>query len=203
MHIDNKTYVISEDNRYKTEIAKSQIIIGTSLRKDSNHIIRLQHKEYGKTKQWNTYTISRAGTIYEHYDPKYHTDFLDIKEVDKKSISIILENMGCLFETPTKEYVNWLNEVCSAESVAEKPWFGYHFWEKIPDNQIESMILLCRKLCEDFNITKNFVAFHHYHKDIVKFRGIVFRSNYIEDTSDINPFLEMDKFNEMLHNEFI
>lgn len=203
MHIDNITYAISENNRYKTEIAKTQIVLGTSLRKNSNHIVRLQHKEYGKTKKWNTFTISRTGVIYEHYDPRYHTDFLGLKEVDKKSISIVLENMGCLFMTPDGKYINWLNEVCDAEQVIEKPWLGYNNWEKISDEQIVSTIELCRMLCEEYGIPKAMIEFHHYHKDTSKFRGIVFRSNYIEDSSDINPLFDIGRFNEMLHNEFI
>lgn len=203
MNIDNTTYSIDETCRYKTRIAKTQIIIGTSLRKDNNHIIRLQHKDYHKTKKWNTYTISRKGNIYEHYDPKFHTDFLGIKEIDKKSISIILENMGCLIKTEDDKYINWLNEVCPNKNVVTKSWLGYSNWEKISDSQINSVIKLCRYLCDEFNIPKNIIEFHHYHKDISKFRGIVFRSNYIEDSSDINPFLDIDRFNELLNNELI
>lgn len=203
MHIDNETYCIPEVNRYKTQIAKTQIILGTSLRKDNNHIIRLQHKDYGKTKKWNTYTISRTGEIYQHYDPKFHSDFLGLKEFDKKSISVVLENMGCLFRTPTNKYINWLNEICDEQRVEEKQWLDYCFWEKITDEQLVSSVELCKYLCEEFNIPKVLIEFHHFHKDISKFKGIVFRSNYIEDCSDINPLFNIGKFNEMLHNEFI
>jgi len=203
MHIDKETYKIGEKNRYKTQIAKSQIVLGTSLRWGSNHITRLQHKEYGKTKKWNTYTISRDGTVFEHFDPKFHSDFLSIKEADKKSISIVIENMGCLFKTPTDKYINWLNEICPAENIVEKDWLGYAFWEKFTDEQLISTIELCRHLCEENGIPKKMIQFHHYHKDAVKFRGIVFRSNYIEESSDINPLFHIPEFNKMLHNEFI
>jgi len=201
LRINNTTYSTNEINRYKTQVAKTQIVIGTSLRKNSNHIIRLQHKDYSKTKKWNTYTISRNGKIYEHYNPKYHTDFLGIKEIDKKSISIVLENMGCLFKTEDGRYINWLNEICDNKNVVEKSWLGYTNWEKITDNQIKNTIELCKHLCNEFGIPKTIIEFHHYHKDISKFRGIIFRSNYIEDSSDINPFLDIEKFNQMLNNE--
>jgi hypothetical protein len=201
MNIDNKTFKIEEINRYKTQIAKTQIILGTSLRKDNNHIIRLQNKDYHKTKRWNTYTISRNGSVYEHYSPKYHTDFLNIKEVDKKTISIILENMGCLFKTHTDKYINWLNEVCDEKDVIEKSWLGYLYWEKLTDEQLVSTVELCKYLCDEFCIPKVMIEFHHFHKDISKFKGIVFRSNYIEDCSDINPFFDIGNFNELLNNE--
>lgn len=203
MEIDNTTYEIKEVNRYKTHSVKTQIVLATSLRKDDFHIKRLQHKDFGKTKRWNTYTISREGTVYQHYDDKFHADFLGIKEADKQSISIVLENMGCLFKTPDEKYINWINEVCPDERVVSKKWFGYDYWEMFTDEQISNLVFLCRELCEKHSIPKVCVDFHHYHKQIVKFRGIVFRSNYIEDSSDINPLFDISAFNEMLHNEFI
>jgi len=203
MHIDNDTYCVKEINQNKIQTSKSQIILATSLRKDNNHIIRLQHKDYAKTKKWNTYTISRTGKIYEHYDSKYYSDFHGIKEADKKSISIVLENMGCLFKTQTNKHINWLNEICDEENVIEKAWLGYNFWEKFTDEQVVSTVELCMMLCEKHNIPKILIEFHHYHKDTIKFNGIVFRSSYIEDSSDINPLFNIRKLNEMLHKEFI
>jgi hypothetical protein len=200
MHIDNETYCVKDSSRYKTQIAKTQIILATSLRKDSNHIIRLQHKEYGKTKKWNTFTVSRIGTIYQHYDPRFHSDFIGIKEVDKKSISIVVENMGCLFKTPSDKYINWLNEICPDENVMEKDFLGYHYWENFTDEQLQSTVELCSILCEEHGIPKLMIDFHHFHKDTIKFRGIVFRSNYIEDSSDINPSFDIQRFTEMLRN---
>ena len=202
MNIDKETFWIKEENRYKNQTPKTQIVLGSSLRKNGFHITRLQHKEFGKTKRWNTYTITRECLIYQHYDPKNHTDFLNIKEADKQIISIVLENMGCLFETEGK-YINWANEICDADRVEKKVWLGYTYWEKYSDEQIISLVELCRMLCEDFGIPKALIDFHDYHKDSVKYRGIAFRSNYFENSNDINPLFSIGRFNEMLHNEFI
>ena len=198
LDVDKLTYAVKEVNRYKTIIAKTQIIIASSLRKDSNHIIRLQNRDYHKTKTWNTYTISRSGLVYEHYYPKYHSDFLGIKEADKKSISIVLENMGCLFVAADDKYSNWINEVCDTDMVEERKFLGYSFWEKFTSKQMENTVNLCRLLCEEFCIPKTTIDFHHYNKDIVKYKGIVFRSNYVEDSSDVNPLFDIQKFNELL-----
>jgi N-acetyl-anhydromuramyl-L-alanine amidase AmpD len=203
MIIDTTTYEVKGVNLHKTHCIKTQIIIAMSLRKNSYHIIRLKNKEFGNSKKWNTYTISRDGTIYQHYDPKFHTDFLGIKEADKQSISIVLENMGCLFRTSTNKYINWLNEECDKKNVVAFDYMGYNFWEQYSNEQIESTVQLCKKLCEDFNIPNTSMEFFPYHKDTIKFKGIVFRSNHIEDSSDINPLFNIDKFNEMLHNEFV
>ena len=94
LKIDSETYKIGDDNHYKTQNVKTQIVLGTSLRKENFHIIRLQHKEIGNTKKWNTFTIARNGVIYQHFDSKLYSDFLGIKEADKRLISIIVENMG-------------------------------------------------------------------------------------------------------------
>ena len=203
MEIDKKTYKIKSDNHYKTRLVKNQIILGVSLRKDHNHITRLQHKDYGKSKKWNTFTVSRDGEIFQHYNEKHHTDFIGIKDVDKKAISIVLENMGCLFEVEKEKYLNWLNEECDKDVVIKRNWLTYSFWEKFTDEQIESTILLLRHLCEVHSIPEKIIDFHHYHKDTVKYRGIVFRSNYIENSSDLTPMFDIPKFNEMLHNKFI
>jgi len=204
MRTDSETYWIKEENRYKTTTPKTQIILATSLRKDHNHIIRLQHKDFGKSKRWSTYSISRDGLVYQHYDPKNRADFMGVKEIDKQSISIVLENMGSLFEMPNGKYVNWLNEVCENERVVEKTWLGYKQWEMFSPEQLEACAELCNSLCDEFGIHKRIMDFHHYHKDTQRFKGIVFKSNYLENTSDINPLFDSAEFDKMLvHNENI
>jgi len=201
MEVDNITYGVKEINHYKTQNVKNQIVLATSLRKGSYHITRLQHKEFGKTKRWNTFTVTRDGVVYQHYNPKFHSDFLGIKEADKQSISIVLENMGSLFQTPSGKHINWLNEICDEENVIEKNYLGYSYWENFTEEQIISTVELCKKLSREFNIPKNCMEFHYFHKDTLKFRGIVFRSNYIQDSSDINPLFDIEKFNAMLKGE--
>ncbi len=203
MQIDKKKYLISENNHYKTQTVKTQIVLSSSLRKDNFYLVHLQNKEYGRTKRWNNFTITRDGKVYQHFDTKYHSDFLSIKEADKKIISIVLENMGALFKVPNGGFINFLNETCSEENVVNRKLLGYEYWEKFYDKQIESTVLLCQQLCEEHSIPNVCIDFHNYHKDSVKFRGIVFKSNYIEESGDINPLFDIQKFNEMLRNRFI
>jgi len=198
MIIDKEKYWIKDVNKYKTVSAKTQIVLASSLRANGNHITRLQHKDIGTTKKWNTYTITREGIIYQHYDPKNHTDFLGIKEADKQSISIVLENMGYLFETPAEKYINWINEICDEKLVIKKSWLGYNFWEQYGEKQIIATIELCKMLCDEFNIPKKLVDFRNYNSTIIKFKGIVFRSNYFEDSNDINPLFNITDFNDAL-----
>ena len=155
------------------------------------------------SKKWNTFTIKRDGTTHQHYNDKHYSDFIGIKVVDKQSISIVLENMGCLTEQPLghKEYgkyVNWLNEYCDNELVIEKNYLGYDHWEKFPDEQIESLVSLCSELCDAHSIPKEFIEFQHFNKTVSNYKGILFRSNYIESSSDITPLFDIKQLNAKL-----
>lgn len=199
MQIDTKTYPTKEYNRYKVKSPKSQIVISNSMRKKNYHLVHLQHKELGRTKTWNTFTIDRKGKVFQHYDPEYHTDFLKKKTADKHIISIVLENMGVLFKTNDGGFINWLNEDYDGKLVVEKKWLGYYYWENYSDKQLNSLAKLCDYLCEKYNIPKELIEFQHYHKDVHKFRGIAFRSNHIQDSSDMNPMFNLKNFNKILN----
>jgi len=201
MIIDTKTHAIPSVNYNKTKIAKTQIVIGSSLRADNNHLIRLRNSNFGKSKKWSTFTITRSGEVFQHFKSEYHSDFLGIKDVDIKIISIVLENMGYLAEMPDGVYINWINEVCPEADVEKKKWLGYDYWEKYSEEQINSLVLLCEELCTEHNIPKVSVDFNHYNKDIGNFRGITYRSNYIEDTVDINPLFNISNFNNLLESK--
>lgn len=200
MIVDTKTYAATQQNYYKTENPKSQIVIGFSLREGHNHILRLQSKEYGKSKKWNTYTISREGIIYQHFNPKKHSDFLGIKAADIKIISIVLENTGYLVRDNDGQYVNLLNEICDADRVTMKKWDVFNYWEIFSEEQIMALVELCNYLTIEFNIPNECIEFENFHKSISKYRGIVFRSNYIEKGSDVNPLFDITKFNKLLAN---
>lgn len=201
IHIDRETYKIEEDSYIKKIHNKKQIVLASSLRKNNYHIVRLMNRLTNK-KRWNTFTISRDGTIYQHYNPKYYTNFLKIgmKEADMHSISIVLENMGGLLETSEGEYVNTLNEICEKEFVGKKKFLGQKYWEIYSEVQIKSLVNLCKKLCNDFDIPLKVIEFHHMHEKIMDFNGIVFRSNFFDNSNDINPFLNIEKLNELITN---
>ena len=200
MKIDKKTYKVNNSNIYRSVNKKKQIILAGSLRKDNYHIIRYQHKEYGKTKKWCTYTISRDGKIYEHYDPKYYTDFMDDKEVDKYSISIVLENMGeLLYDYDSDSYLSAVFfDKCDTDRVYEKKWKRFTYWENYTNEQFKSTIELCEYLCGKFNIELETIGYNVYYERTKDFNGIVTRSNYNVDNNDLNPSFNFDKFVDLV-----
>lgn len=197
MNIDKTTFKATPENYYNPDGVKTQIVIGFSFRKDHNHILRLQNKDYGKTKTWNHFTIARDGIIYQHFNPKKHCDFIGKKEADKKTISIVLENMGFLY-SENNEYWNWLNEYCDVENVGIKKFGLFNHWEIFSQDQINSLVELCDNLCIEFNIPNNSIDFDVYNKGVVKFKGICFKSNYFE-VGNINPLFNLDEFKELLN----
>ena len=62
----------------------------------------------GKNKKTATFTINKEGKIYQHYDPKFYSDFVNNPQ-DKASISIVLENIGWFKkDSMVEKYVDWL-----------------------------------------------------------------------------------------------
>lgn len=203
LSMDKERYAVTTKNHYQTKNKKSQIILGGSLRKDSNHIIHLQYKDFGQTKKWPTFSITREGKIYQHYDPTYYSDYMGVKDIDKKSISIVLENMGMLFYDANKEqFVNWINERCPDNLVYEKVWKNCRYWEKYTDEQYESLALLCEFLFKEYGIEKDALGFNVHDPDSIGYHGILTRSNYDSDYTDLNPSFDFQKLLRMLNIPF-
>jgi len=195
LNLDKKTY--KTKNHYKTKTPKSQIVIGSTLRKDSNHITRLQHKELGTSKEWSMFTITREGKVYQHFDSNYYSDFLKNKSADKKIISILLENMVYIYKYGDS-YYNFIREKCDKSNVEHKKWMEFEYWEKYPPKQMESLANLCVYLCNKHKISKNVVDFHHHHKDIIRFDGITIRGNHINGITDNNPLFDLGRLQKII-----
>ena len=60
------------------------------------------------------------------------------------------------------------------------------------------VVNLCNHLSNVFNIPNECIEFENYNKTVSKFKGIVFRSNYLESGVDINPFFNIGTFNKLL-----
>lgn len=202
--LDKETYALDTKNYHPTKTKKTQIILGGSLRSESNHITHLKIKDFGQTKKWPTYTITREGKIYQHYNPTFFSEYMGIKEVDKKSVSIVLENMGMLvYDTNKEKFINWINEeVNDAEKlVGEQLWKNYRYWEKYLPVQYESLAGLCNYLVKELDIKLDAIGHNVLETeiDLNTFQGIVTRSNYDSEFTDLNPMFNWNKFLKMLN----
>jgi N-acetyl-anhydromuramyl-L-alanine amidase AmpD len=200
VNIDKETYKLSDEHYYPQPFQKHQIVLAESLRAGHNHLTRLKNKDFGKSTNYPTFTISREGIIYQHYDPKYYADFLGIDSIDKHSISISLENMGKLFHRFDEDiYVNWCNEVCQKDKVFHRDWKEYSYWEIYTQPQFESLIELCKMLCDEFEIVEDCIGFNFYNEETKYFKGIVCRGNYSYDFCDLNPSFDFKGFMQKMN----
>jgi hypothetical protein len=196
--IDKKTHKIYESNFHEIETNKDLIIIGDTSRKKSNHIVRMKYRDYGLSTEWNTFTISRDGVIYQHYDPKYYSDFIGDKLLDKRSISVLFENMGYIYHSDGK-YYNWINEECeNIQDLYRKHWKIGYFWEKYTEKQYKSFVDLSLYLFDKFNIPKNIIATNLYEENSYDYQGIISRSNLYKEDVDVNPSFNYDKIIQMI-----
>ena len=202
--LDKDTYALESKNYHAVKTKKNQIIIGGSLRSDSNHIAHLKVKDFGNSKRWPTYSITRVGKIYQHYDPNYFSEYMGVRELDKKSVSIVLENMGWLtYDTNKENFVNWINEdIENAEKqVGEQPWKNYRYWEKYTPPQCESLVALCNYLMKELDIKLDAIGHNVLETeiDLYSFQGIATRSNFDSEYTDLNPMFNWNKFLKMLN----
>lgn len=193
MFIDKETYSLSETNYHKVEYGKTQIVIGHNSRKDMRHFESWVNRRNGNYKRTSAYTIDKDGMIYQHYDPKYYSDFLG-HEQDKNNIPITLVNEGWLILDENNVYVDWLGHIYSRNTdVLNRSWRDYRFWSKYTKEQMNSLNYLLQELCDEFNIEYTIKTNNVYDEDIDIFKGITFRSNYYQELTDVSPAFDIEK----------
>jgi len=192
--INVDSYKLPEQNYYKDVFDKTQIVIGHSYRIGMKHYGGWIYRINGKNKKTATFTILKNGDIYQHYDPKYYSDFTDTVQ-DKASITIVLENLGWLKkDSMVNRYIDWLGNSYKKDdgNVLHKRWRNHSYWEKYTNEQIKSLKTLIIKLCEEYKIPKNFIGHNVYDENVDLYKGITFRSNYNQESTDVSPAFDME-----------
>src|ERR1035438_3561913 len=127
--IDTNTYLLSKNNYNSIESSKKYIIIAHTFNNNMKHVIGWKHRLNGNYKKTAPFSIDTNGVIYNHFDPKYHSEFLNNKELDKNSIVILIENDGWLIKDDEKNlFIGCFGDIYRGEDVIEKRWRGYNYW---------------------------------------------------------------------------
>jgi hypothetical protein len=194
--IDRDIFKISENNFYKEEYNKSLIILGSTNRPEDFYLKRQTKKDNKKSIDWNTYTITRDGNIYEHYNPIYYSEFIGDSIIDRKSVSVLLENMGHLYYIEDSDiYINDLNELYQTnDNIFTKEWRGYKYYEPYTKEQYDATVYLCRSLCLELNINDDSIGHNAYDDNAKNYNGIISRSNLDVNFTDLNPSFDFRKF---------
>lgn len=193
MNID-KSYKVNKDKYYSEETTKHQIVIGHTYSSGMDYVKCWDNRIGGKYKSTVPYTIDIDGTVYEHYNSKFYSDFI-YDEADKYIIPINLVNEGWLETNNKKKYFNRFNCIYNREDVVfNKEWRGRKTWAPYSKKQIDALVELCVKLCKKHRIPLKCIHHNTKSNTVKMFNGITFRSNYDKLFKDISPAFDIEYF---------
>jgi len=180
---------------------KKQIVLTHTSRNVTDYISSLKYRYNGKYDKIPHFIIQKDGRVFQMIDPSLYSNILDSEQQNKHSIVICLENLGWLKKNPLNpSYVNWIGDIYK-EGIYERKWRGHFFWEPYTNEQMESLVELSLYLCEMFSIPASCIGHNVKLDGIEKFEGIVTRSNFTTDNTDLSPAFDFDYFKKILENE--
>lgn len=200
MVLDEKTYVLSENNYIKEETKKTQIVIGHTFNDQMKHFFGWKHRYNGKYKKTAAFTIDAAGFVYKHFEPKFKSDFFNSDDLNDKSIIILLENYGSLSKDVEKnQYITWLGDIYNKpKEVIDKRWRNNKYWDSYTTEQFNSCLELIKDLCDEFNIPKKVISHNTKIDNFFDYSGVLYKSNLDKNFTDLNPSWGFEIFKEKL-----
>jgi len=180
---------------------KKQIVLLHTSRKIIDYLNAIKNRHNGKYDKIPNFVIDKEGKILELLNPDFTSNIFNSKTIDNKIITISFENLGWLEKEPLKNhYINWIGNIYNGK-VFEKHWRDYIFWDSYTKEQIDSAIFLCKKLIKDYKIENKFVGHNTKINGIGSFSGIVSRSNYFTEKTDLNPSFDFEHFLKKIEDE--
>jgi N-acetyl-anhydromuramyl-L-alanine amidase AmpD len=176
---------------------KHQIILTHTSRNINDYLQSLKFRFNGGFKRVPNYIISREGKIIQLLGNTEHSEYFKDPNINRNSIIISLENLGWLQKEPlTDHYINWIGDIYKG-NVFEKKWRDYFFWQPYTEEQIQYTSSLCKKLLKEMKIKPQIVEHNTKIVGIEKYVGIVSKSNFDMNYTDLSPAFN---FNELLKN---
>ena len=180
---------------------KHQIILTHSSRNLNEFLQSLKYRYNGDFKRIPNYVITREGKILKLLDNQEHTDYFKEPNINRNSIIICLENLGWLQKEPlTDYYVNWIGDIYKGK-VFEKKWRDFYFWQPYTEKQVESTVELCKELFEKTSITSSVIGHNTKINGAHKFEGVVTRSNFNTEKTDLSPAFNFEEFLKKIEHE--
>jgi N-acetyl-anhydromuramyl-L-alanine amidase AmpD len=196
MIIDDVTYPLTDKNFIEKSTIKTQIVIGNSFTHNLKYVNGWKKRQGGNYKKTTTFSIDKKGNIYQHFNDIFYSKTFDDINVDENIITITLENVGWLNKDLLKDrHIDWVGNIYKRRAkVIDKRWRGFRYWEPYSNKQFNSCINLVTFLCDKHNINKNCVGHNTFIKNIGDFNGVIYRSNYNKDFTDVSPAWDFKKF---------
>lgn len=187
----------------KSNIKKSQIILGHTSRDVEEYLTSLKFRYYGKYNKIPHYIITKKGELINLIDIHTHSKFFFDELTNKNTVVILLENLGWLERKPlSNEYISWNGSIYKGIPY-EKKWRDYFFWEPYTNEQFNKLSEICPKICDELKIPKKFIGINTKQEGIEYFEGIVSKSNYNSRYTDLNPSFDFENFIKTEENERI
>lgn len=180
---------------------KNQIILTHTSRNVESYLASLRYRHNGKFDRVPNYIITKDGRVLKLLENIEHSSFFSEKNINRNSIVISLENLGWLEKQPLENhFVNWIGDIYKGKCF-ERKWRDYFFWDPYTDNQFDSLSKLCKSIIKDMRMTKEIIEHNTKINGIEKFEGIVTRSNYNTNFTDLSPAFDFEKLKNKLENE--
>ena len=176
---------------------KHQIILTHTSRNINDYLQSLKFRFNGEFKRIPNYIITREGKIIQLLGNTEHSEYFKDSNINRNSIIVSLENLGWLQKEPlTDHYINWIGDIYKG-NVFEKKWRDYFFWQPYTEKQVLSTNSLCDKLLKEMKIKPQIVEHNTKIVGVEKFVGVVSKSNFDTNYTDLSPAFN---FNELLKN---
>jgi N-acetyl-anhydromuramyl-L-alanine amidase AmpD len=177
---------------------KNQIILTHTGRNVENYLASLLYRCNGKFDRIPNYVIKKNGEVLQLLDNIEHTNYFNEPNINRNGIIISLENLGWLEKQPLENYyVNWIGDIYNGIPY-ERKWRDYFFWDKYTSSQIESLGYLLKLIIDEMKITKEISGHNTKINGIEMFKGIVSRSNFDVNYTDVNPSFDFDKLRNII-----
>jgi N-acetyl-anhydromuramyl-L-alanine amidase AmpD len=156
--------------------------------------MKLKYRQNEKYDDIPHYIITKQGKVIELFSTNYSSKTFGTPAVDNKMIKIALENLGWLNKnTITGVLYNWIGDPYRAEPYVKK-WRDYYFWDPYTEDQLNSLVELTKDISKEHNIPYQTVPSQGYLSNVIKFTGIVCKSNFLNIYTDINPSFNFNIF---------
>lgn len=180
---------------------KKQIILCHTSREVEEYLASLKFRYNSKFDKIPNYVITRDGKILQLLPELSYSNFFGNEEINKNSVVISLENLGWLEKKPlSKYYINWKGSIYN-QQVYEKKWRDYFFWQPYTTSQLTSTADLCNQLIRTLRIENRCIGHNTKVDGIEGYEGIVSKSNFSSNFTDLNPSFNFETFRKLLENE--
>jgi N-acetyl-anhydromuramyl-L-alanine amidase AmpD len=180
---------------------KHQIILTHTSRNINDYLQSLKFRYNGNFKRIPNYIITRDGKIIQLLGNTEHSEYFKDPNINRNSIIVSLENLGWLQKEPlTDHYINWIGDIYKG-NVFEKKWRDYFFWQPYTGKQVLSTNSLCDKLLKEMKIKPQIVEHNTKIVGVEKFVGVVSKSNFDTNYTDLNPAFNFNELLKKIKNE--